>query len=109
DRLAGDVAHRERGTTAGVTVELGQHHAGYAHAVAERFGRGDGVLTDHRVDHKDDLVRIDRVSDVGGLLHHLGVDTEAAGGVDDDDVAHLPLGVLDRVARDLDRIATVGV
>ncbi len=31
---------------------------------------------------------VDRVADVRGLRHHLGVDAEAAGGVDDDDVAH---------------------
>ena len=102
---AGDVPHRQRRTTAGVAVELGQHHAGDADAVAERLGGGDRVLADHRVDDEDDLVGVDRVADVGGLLHHLGVDAEPAGGVDDDDVAHRPPGVLDRVAGDLHRVA----
>ncbi len=41
----------------------------------------------------------------GGLLHHLGVDTEPAGGVDDDDVAGGAAGVLDRVAGHLHRVA----
>jgi hypothetical protein len=50
DRLAGDVRDRQRGTTAGVAVELGEHDAGEADAVAERLGGGDGVLADHRVD-----------------------------------------------------------
>ena len=41
----------------------------------------------------------------GGLLHQLGVDAEAAGGVDDDDVVLLALGLFDAVLRDLDRVA----
>ena len=44
-----------------------------------------------------------RMSD--GLLHHLGVDAEPAGGVDDDDVVQGPLGLLDRGPRDRDRVA----
>ena len=51
----------------------------------------DGVLADHRVDDEQHLVGLDRVADVGGLLHHLGVDAEPAGGVDDDDVVQLAL------------------
>ena len=86
DRLAGDVADRQRGATAGVAVELGEHHAGEPDAVAERLGGGHRVLADHRVDDEQDLVGLDGVPDVGGLPHHLGVDAEPAGGVDDDDV-----------------------
>ena len=46
-----------------------------------------------------------RVADVGGLLHQLGVDAEAAGGVDDDHVEHPAPGVLERLAGDGDRVA----
>ena len=60
------------------------------------LGGGDGVLADHRVDDEQDLVRLDRVADVGGLLHQLGVDAEPAGGVDDHDVVLLLAGVLGR-------------
>ena len=105
DRLAGEVPHRQRGATAGVAVELGEHDAGEADAVLEGLGRDDGVLADHRVDDEQDLVGLHGVADVGGLLHQLGVDAEAAGGVDDDDVVlHAP-GVLDRRAGDRDRVA----
>ena len=38
DRLAGDLANRQRGTTTGVAVELGEHHTGEADAVGERLG-----------------------------------------------------------------------
>ena len=104
-RLAGDAADRQRRTTAGVAVELGEDDAVVPDAVEERLRGGDGVLADHRVDDEEDLVGADRVADVGGLLHHLGVDAEAAGGVDDDDVVQLAAGLLDRVAGDLDRVA----
>jgi hypothetical protein len=105
DRLAGDLPYGQRRAAAGVAVQFGQHHAGDAHAVAERLGRGHRVLTDHRVDDEDDLVRRDGVADVRGLRHHLGVDAQPAGGVDDDDVAGGPPGVLDRVAGHRDRVA----
>ena len=91
--IAGD---REGRATAGVAVELGEDDAVVADAVEEQLGRGDGVLADHRVDDEQHLVGLHRVADVGGLLHQLRVDTEATGGVDDDDVVQLALGVLDR-------------
>ena len=95
---AGDLRDRQRRATAGVAVELGEHDAVEADAVEERLRGGDRVLADHRVDDEQDLVGVDRVADVGGLLHQLGVDAEPAGGVDDHDVVHLLLGVLDRAA-----------
>ena len=85
---AGDLRDRQRGTTAGVAVELGEHDAGEADAVAERLGGGDRVLADHRVDDEQRLVGLHGVADVGGLPHQLGVDAQPAGGVDDDDVVH---------------------
>ena len=77
----------------------------YPTPVEERLRGGDGVLADHRVDDEEHLVGVDGVADVRGLLHHLGVDAEAAGGVDDDDVVQLALGLLDRGAGDRDRVA----
>ena len=73
--------------------------------VLEGLRRVDGILTDHRVDDEQDLVGIGRLADVGGLLHHLGVDAEAAGGVDDDDVVLLAARDLDAVAGDLHGVA----
>ena len=45
------------------------------------------------------------VADRDGLVHHLLVDAEAAGGVDDDDVDPALAGELDARAGDLDRVA----
>ena len=96
---------RQGGATAGVAVELGEHHAVVADAVEEHLRGGDRVLADHRVDDEEHLVGLHGVADVGGLLHQLGVDAEAAGGVDDDDVVDLALGLLDRRAGHRDRVA----
>ena len=96
---------RQRGTTAGVAVELGQHDAVEADAVEEGLRGVDRVLADHRVDDEEDLVGLHGVADVGGLLHHLGVDAEAAGGVDDDHVVQGAAGLLDAAAGDRDRVA----
>ena len=104
DRHAGDLAHRQRGTAAGVAVELGQHHAGEADALTERLGGGDGVLADHRVEHEDHFVGIHGVADRAGLAHQLLVDAEAACGVDDDDVVVLGLGLGQARGRDGDRV-----
>ena len=86
DRPAGDRGDRQRRATAGVAVELGQDDAGEVDALLERLGRLDRGLADHRVDDEQDLVGLDRRADVGGLLHEVLVDGEAAGGVDDDHV-----------------------
>ena len=104
DRLAGDRGDRQRGATAGVTVELGEYDAVVPDTLLEREGGVDGVLADHRVDDEQDLVGLHGVADVDGLLHHLRVDAQAAGGVDDDDVVQLPLRVLDALAGHPDRV-----
>ena len=102
---AGHLRDRQGRATAGVAVELGQHDAVEADAVEERLRRVDRVLADHRVDDEQDLVGVDRVADVGGLLHQLGIDAQPAGGVDDHDVVHLLVGVHDRAAGHVHRVA----
>ena len=93
DRHAGDLADRQRRATAGVAVELGQHHAGEADTGPECLGGGHRVLADHRVEHEQRLVGGHRVADRGRLGHQHVVDAEPARGVDDDDVEHLSLGL----------------
>ena len=56
DRLAGDLADAQRGTTAGVAVELGEDDTGDADSLTESVGRADRVLTDHCVEDEDGLV-----------------------------------------------------
>ena len=106
---AGDLADRQRGATAGVAVELGQHHAGEADALAERLGGGDGVLADHRVQNEQDFVGVDGVPDGRGLAHQLVVDAQPAGGVDDDDVVMFGAGLGKPGRRDSDRVTGAGL
>ena len=105
DRLTGDGRDRQRRTTAGVTVQLRQHDTGEVDALAERERRLDRGLTDHRVDHEQHLVRLDRVTDVTGLLHQTLVDGKASGGVDDHDVVLAHLRLADAGACHPDRVA----
>ena len=74
----------------------------------EGVGRGDGVLTGHGVDDEEGVVRLDPLGDLADLLHHLGVDGQAAGGVDDDDVAPEAPGLGHAPARGGDRITGLG-
>ena len=60
DRLAGDVAHRERRAAARVAVELGEHDAGERQALVERARDVDRVLALHRVDHEQRLDGLQR-------------------------------------------------
>ena len=103
DRLAGDRSDRERRTSAGVAVELGKDDAVDAERLVEFFSYIDRVLTGHRVDDEQDLVRVNFIFDILQLLHQLFVDVQAAGGVEDNDVVAVVFGMLDRVFGDLHR------
>ena len=48
----------------------------------------DRVLSGHGIDDHEDLVRLDSGLDRLGLVHHLLVDMQTSGRVDDHDVAH---------------------
>ena len=87
DRPADDLLDAERGAAAGVAVELGEDHAVDRERLRGTPRRLHGVLTGHRVDDEERVVGLDRLGDLADLLHHLGVDREAAGGVDDEHVA----------------------
>ena len=102
DRDAGDRADRERGAAAGVAVDLGQDEAGDRDGAGEALGDGHGLLAGHRV---HDQQRLDRAwspsATAADLVHERVVDGQAAGGVDDHDVAADALGVLDAAAGDV--------
>ena len=86
DRLAGDGTHRQGGTATGVAVDLGQDHTGQRQCIAEGLGRVGGVLAGHGVDHEQGFDRVDRGVQRLDLAHHLFVDVQATGGIDDDHV-----------------------
>ncbi|CAE6947305.1 conserved protein of unknown function [Ectopseudomonas oleovorans] len=104
DRFAGDMSHRQRGTATGVAVDLGQHHAGQRQRVTERLGRVGSILAGHGIDHEQRLHRLDRRVQRLDLGHHLGVDGQATGGIEDDHVDELELGLADRRVGDVHRL-----
>ena len=104
DRLAGHRLDRERGAAAGVAVELGHHHAVELGRLGEGLGDADRVLAGHRVDDEQHVVGLGPLADPRQLGHQLLVDVEAAGGVDDQHVADLLAGALQRPGGDLDRV-----
>ncbi len=109
DRLAGDGAHRQRGTATGVAVDLGQDHTGQRQRIAEGLGRVGGVLTGHGVDHEQGFNRVDRSVQRLDLAHHLFVDVQTTGGVDDDHVDEFQFGFFNSRIGDVDRLlAQVG-
>ena len=90
------MTHRQRRATARITVELGQHHAGQRQGVVEGLGSVDGILAEHRIDHKQRFGRLEPGVQRGDLLHHRLVDTEAAGRIDDQHVVVVLLGPVER-------------
>ncbi|MNL11557.1 hypothetical protein D3C87_1323970 [compost metagenome] len=109
DRLAGDGAHRQRGTATGVAVDLGQDHTGQRQRITKGLGRVGGVLAGHGVDHEQGFDRVDRGMQRLDLAHHLFIDVQAAGGIDDDHVDEFEFCFLNSRLRDLDRLlAQVG-
>src|ERR671933_882649 len=105
DRLAGDRLDAERRAAAGVAVELAHEHAVELDGLGELLGDVDRVLAGHRVDDEQDVVRLDRAAHLDELVHERRVDVQAAGGVDDEDVLAVHLGLVERPPRDVDRRA----
>ena len=87
DGRAGDVADGEGGAAAGVAVHLGEDGAGEGEEIVEGLGGVDGVLAGHGVGDEEDFGGVEELFERGHLVHEVGVDLVAAGGVDDEDVA----------------------
>ena len=104
DGLAGHRAHRQGRTAAGIAVQLGEDDAVDLQLLIECLGDINGLLTDHRVDDQQDLLRLDGVLDANQLVHQHFVDLQTAGGIDDQHVAAQVAGTLDGFLRGLNGI-----
>ncbi len=111
DGLGDHGADGEGGTATGVAVELGEHHAVEVEPVVELLGGVHGILTRHGVDHEQRLVGLDGLLQVGNLVHHLLIDGQTAGGIDDDHVIVFLLGLADGVLGNLHHVlvAVLGI
>ena len=105
DRPAGDRLDAERRPAACVAVELGHDHAVELDGLREALGDVHGVLSGHRVDDEQHVVRFHRGADPNELGHQLLVDVQPPAGVDDQDVLALLTGALERPRGDLHGVA----
>ena len=105
DRPADDLLDAQRRAAAGVAVELGHDHAVDRQRAVERLGDADRVLTGHRVDDEERVVGLHGLRDLADLLHQLGVDRQAAGGVDDQHVTPESAGLGQASGGGVDRVA----
>ena len=92
DRPPGDMAHGERCAAARIAVDPGQHDAGDADLLVEGPGGVDSVLAGHRIGDQQRFDRLYQVAQRRRLFHHLAVDGEPAGSIDEDDVVALARG-----------------
>ena len=107
DGLTGNLAHGQGTAATGIAVELGNDDAVKVGALGKRGDHVDDVLTGHGVHNHQDLVGLDRTLDIDGLLHHLLVDLQATGGIDNDHVAHIVDSLANRTAGNLDRVFAI--
>ena len=107
DRFLHHRTDREGSTASCITVQLGQYHTVKIDAVIELLGGVDGVLTGHGIDHEQGLARRDRLFDRCYLLHHLLIDRQTTGSIDDHYVVPHATCLADGVLRNLHRITTI--
>src|SRR4051794_2359147 len=104
DRLPHHLLHRERSTTAGIAVDLGEDDAIESDRVVECGCDVHGFLTGHRVDDEQRVRRLHRVAHMPQLVHELRVDLEPARRVHDHDVLAQARGFVQRTLGDGDRV-----
>ena len=107
DRFVHYRTDREGRTTAGITVELGQHHAVKVEAFVELFGCVDRILSGHRVYHEQNFVGLDGFFDGSDLIHHLFVDCQTSGRIDNYQIVSLGTCFFDGILGDGNRIFAV--
>ena len=93
DRLPAHLADGECRPASRITVQFGEHSSGDSHLFVEGTRELGGLLTDHRIHDEQHLVRLHRRTDAHHLLHHLGVDLEATGGIHQKGVEALLFGL----------------
>ena len=104
NRRTRHAAHGQRGTATRVAIQLRQDNAREPDAITEGRRSRDRVLADHGIKDEHDLVGAHGVADGDRLVHHLLVNTEAAGRINDDHVNATLASELDAASRDLDGV-----
>jgi len=97
DGLVHNRTDREGGTTTGVTVELRQHYAVEVETLIKLLGGVYGILTGHGVYHEQNFVRLDGFLDGCDFIHHLLVDCQTSGRIDNYQIVTFGTCLLDGV------------
>ena len=104
DRLSGHCLDRQRRTASCIAVELREHHAVDVEIFVEGLRGVHRVLTGHRVDDEQNLVRLHRRLDCLELVHQRLVDMQPTCSVEENHVVSVPDGVGDGSLRNIDRV-----
>ena len=107
DRLVHHGTDRQGGTTTGITIQLGQYDTVEIQTFVELTGGIHGILTGHGIYNKQCFIRIDGVLDGLDFIHHLLIDGQTTGGIDNHQVISFCLGFLDGMQSNLNRILTI--
>ena len=104
DGRAGDLANRQRCTTARVAIGFGQDDAAQGQGLFEGFRCVDGVLALHGIDHEQGFNRVQSRMQLLNFPHQGFVNRQAAGGVHQQNIKVMALGVVEGCARNVHRL-----
>src|SRR5687767_11088709 len=86
DGNSGYGADGKNRASARVAVELGEYNAAEWQRLMKRVRGVHSVLSGHGIKHEEYFVWLHVVADGAHFLHHLFIDVQTSGGVDDNDI-----------------------
>jgi hypothetical protein len=87
-----------------VAIHFGENRPGNADFVVEGAGQVSGFLTGHGIHHQQHFIRVDGSFDVGQFGHHLRVNLQASGGINNHGIDPVSPGLFDPLAGNIYRI-----
>ena len=94
DRLGYHCTDTESSTTTGITVKLGKNYAIEIETVVKLLGSIDSILTCHRVNYEKSLVGTKMILKTADLVHHLLVNSQTTGSIDDNNIVAIGFSLL---------------
>jgi hypothetical protein len=104
DRFSGDRFEAQGGPATGVAVEFGEDGAGNVEGLIELGGDVDGFLAGGSIENEENFLGFDQVTELDQFLDERFVDLEPAGGIEEEGVAVLSPGVLERFAGESEQV-----
>ena len=101
DRLVDNRTDTEGSTATSITIELSQYHTVKVKSLVKLLRGINCILAGHRVNHKESLIRINSILETRDFIHHLFVNSQTTGSINDNQVIAFSLGLVDGVERNL--------